>query len=143
MFAIAARIESTEPHLVEMPEPAAPAERQVLCRTLQLGVCGTDREILHSAAPLVPPDCDFLALGHECLGRVEMAGPGVSELSVGDLVVPVVRRAFPNQRHRVDLLAFGTFTERGIVREHGFSPSWCSALDWATMPGPTSRRACW
>jgi threonine dehydrogenase-like Zn-dependent dehydrogenase len=66
-----------------------------------------------------------LILGHECLARVEAAGSGVSEYRAGDLVVPVVRRAFPGQSRRVDLLPFGPFTERGIYREHGFSqPLW-------------------
>jgi threonine dehydrogenase-like Zn-dependent dehydrogenase len=37
--------------------------------------------------------------------------------------VPVVRRSLPGQTRRVDLLPFGAFTERGIVREHGFSQS--------------------
>src|SRR5262249_42543863 len=41
------------------------------------------------------------------------------------LVVPIVRRALGRQTRRVDLLPFGAFVERGIVREHGFSqPLW-------------------
>jgi threonine dehydrogenase-like Zn-dependent dehydrogenase len=64
-------------------------------------------------------------LGHECLARVEAVGPGVTKFKPGDLAVPVVRRAHPGARHRVDMLAFGEFTERGIYSEHGFSlPRW-------------------
>jgi threonine dehydrogenase-like Zn-dependent dehydrogenase len=41
------------------------------------------------------------------------------------LAVPVVRRALGKQSRRPDLLPFGSFIERGIVREHGFSqPLW-------------------
>ena len=57
---------------------AGPGE--VLCRTLELGICGTDREILHSANPWTPPGEDFLVLGHECLARIEAVGSGVSRI---------------------------------------------------------------
>jgi threonine dehydrogenase-like Zn-dependent dehydrogenase len=125
MLAISAHHGSTEPRLIDVPSPPEPADGQVLCRTLELGVCGTDRDILHSAAPWCPTSEDRLILGHECLARVESIGNGVSNVRAGDLVVPVVRRAFPGQNRRVDLLPFGPFTERGIYREHGFSqPLW-------------------
>jgi threonine dehydrogenase-like Zn-dependent dehydrogenase len=125
MLAISARRGSTEPQLIDVPPPADPGPGQVLCRTLELGVCGTDRDILHSAAPWTPAGQDYLILGHECLARIEAVGEGVSIFRSGDLVVPVVRRAFPGQTRRVDLLPFGPFTERGIYHEHGFSqPLW-------------------
>jgi len=125
MRAIAALPGSVEPEFVDLPPPAAPQRGEVLCRTLELGVCGTDREILASAAPLVPGDHPFLVLGHECLARVEQTGAGVEQFEAGDLVVPVVRRAIGQPCERVDMLPFGTYTERGIVREHGFSaPLW-------------------
>lgn len=125
MLAIAARLGTTRPAFIDVPPPREPGTGEVLCRTLELGVCGTDREILHSAAPLVPPGEDRLILGHECLARIEAVGAGVSEYHPGDLVVPVVRRALPGQTRRVDLLPFEAFTERGIVWEHGFSsPLW-------------------
>lgn len=123
--AIAAFPNSTEPRFVELPSPQAPAAGEVLCRTLELGVCGTDREILLSGQPWTPPGEPFLALGHECLAEVLAVGGGVTRFHPGDLVVPAVRRSLPGQTRRVDLLPFGTFTERGIVREHGFSqPVW-------------------
>jgi threonine dehydrogenase-like Zn-dependent dehydrogenase len=124
MQGIAAVAGSTAPRFVERPEPAAPGAGQVLCRTLRLGICGTDREILRSAQPWLPPGEEHLVLGHECLARVEAVGPGVTEVATGALVVPTVRRARPGARHRVDLLSFGDFTERGIVCEHGFSAPW-------------------
>jgi threonine dehydrogenase-like Zn-dependent dehydrogenase len=125
MLAISAHYGSTEPRLIEVSSPPEPAPGQVLCRTLELGVCGTDRDILHSAAPWCPAGEDRLILGHECLARVEAVGSDVDDYRPGDLVVPVVRRAFPGQSRRVDLLPFGPFTERGIYHEHGFSqPLW-------------------
>ena len=95
MQAIAAFRDSTAPRFVAAPPPRTPAAGEVLCRTLELGVCGTDREILHSARPWTPEGCDHLILGHECLARIEALGPGVTEFAVGDLVVPQVRRALP------------------------------------------------
>jgi glucose 1-dehydrogenase len=124
MRGIAAFPGTEVPRFVDTPEPPPPGAGQVLCRTLELGVCGTDREILRSRQPWVPPRSDHLVLGHECLARIEAVGPGVSGVTVGDLVVPAVRRPNPGARHRVDMLAFGQFVERGIVEEHGFSFPW-------------------
>jgi glucose 1-dehydrogenase len=125
MHAIAAEMGSTRPVMVDVARPREPMAGEVLCRTLELGVCGTDREILHSAKPWTPAGEDWLILGHECLARIEAVGSGVVEFRAGDLVVPIVRRPLPGQTRRVDLLPFGAFVERGIVREHGFSqPLW-------------------
>lgn len=140
MRGIAAIPGSSTPQLVDLPEPDAPGPGQVLCRTLELGVCGTDREILASEHPLVPPGELQLVLGHECLGRVEEVGPRVTDLAVGDLVVPVVRRATVKSHTRVDLLPFGQYTERGIVHEHGFSlPRWLDRPEHLFIVPPSLR----
>jgi threonine dehydrogenase-like Zn-dependent dehydrogenase len=93
MRGVASFTKSTVPRFADVPEPADPAEGQVLCRTLELGICGTDRDILASAQPWTAPGAEFLVLGHECLARVEAVGSGVTNLRPGDLVVPLVRRA--------------------------------------------------
>ncbi|MFO0902563.1 MAG: alcohol dehydrogenase catalytic domain-containing protein [Pirellulales bacterium] len=126
MIAIAARPGSSTPQLVDVPYPSRPQRDQILCRTLQLGICGTDREILLSEQPAVPHGASELLLGHECLGIVESTGADVASLRPGDLVVPVVRRALPQfaDAYRVDMLAFGCFTERGIFHEDGFSAAY-------------------
>lgn len=127
-LAIGARPGSVVPEIVELTTSATaglPGPDQVLCRTLQLGICGTDREILHSGAPWVPPGEALLVLGHECLARVEAVGSAVQDWHVGDLVVPAVRRSLPGETRRLDYLPLGRFTERGIFSEHGFSvPLW-------------------
>jgi len=121
MLAIIARTGESCPALVDVPEPEPPGEDEVLCRTLEVGICGTDREILESTKPRVPAGSQFLILGHESLARVEQVGPGVDSFCPGDLVSPMVRRP-PTPHVRADMLAFGNFTERGIVEEHGFTP---------------------
>lgn len=121
MLGIAAITGSAQPRFVEAQSPRDPAAGEVLCRTLELGVCGTDREILLSQKPWLPANSPHLILGHECLARIEAVGAGVNDYKPGDLVVPAVRRPFAGQTRRLDLLPFGTFTERGIYEEHGFS----------------------
>jgi glucose 1-dehydrogenase len=135
---IAAFPGSATPRFVAPIEPSAPKSGEVLCRTLQLGVCGTDREILHSKKPGCPPGEAFLVLGHECLAEVEQVGSGVTSLRPGDLVVPVVRRPRGNTKHRVDMLSFGEFTERGIFFEHGFSlPRWLDRPEYLCRVEPS------
>src|SRR5262249_43923944 len=79
--------------LEEVPPPS-PSGGAVLVRTLALGVCGTDREIVSGQYGAAPPGETRLILGHESLGKVETAPPG-SGLLPGDLVVGIVRRPDP------------------------------------------------
>jgi threonine dehydrogenase-like Zn-dependent dehydrogenase len=65
-------------------------------------------------------------VGHEALGKVIEAGPAVSRLSPGDLVVPMVRRPCSRRDCSAcragypDFCETGAYTERGIVGAHGF-----------------------
>ncbi len=125
MQAIVARQNQSQPSIIDIPQPAAPAADEVLCRSLQIGVCGTDREILSSQSPHLPAGQDYLVLGHECLGQVVQTGDDVADLQPGDLVVPVVRRAKDGieASHRVDMLSMGDYVECGIVGSDGFACS--------------------
>ena len=62
----------------------------MLVRTLEVGVCGTDREISEGHFGVPPEGEDVLVLGHEFLGRVERDGHGFAR---GDLVTSIVRRS--------------------------------------------------
>src|SRR5579871_5489331 len=84
------------PHSAQLDEVSDPplSDGPILIRTLALGMCGTDRDIVAGAYGWAPPGEHRLILGHESLGRVE-AVPAGSELSPGDLVVGIVRRPDP------------------------------------------------
>src|SRR4051812_8120981 len=122
MLAIGIREGSHEPELVEVDKPEA-GEGQVLVEALRVGICGTDREIIEAGAPgRIPEGAEFLILGHEALGRVAAVGKGVEGLAEGQLVAPTVRRAKSGDHAcRVDLLDSDEYTERGIMRQHGFA----------------------
>src|SRR5881397_4055124 len=72
--------------------PRITSPQQVKVRTIEVGICGTDREICNFDYGTPPQGSDYLVLGHEALGEVVEVGPGISNLKVGDLVVPTVRR---------------------------------------------------
>ena len=55
--------------IADVPE-AQPGAGQVLLRVLEVGVCGTDREISEGAFGLAPTDAAELVLGHELLGAL-------------------------------------------------------------------------
>ena len=61
------------PHSARLEDVREPAESDgsVLVRSLALGVCGTDREILNGSYGFAPPGQQRLILGHESLGVVE------------------------------------------------------------------------
>jgi len=112
--------------VVALDEPRVSSPTEVKLRMLEVGVCGTDREIasFHHGTP--PEGFDFLVLGHESLGEVVEAGPAVSRFQPGDLVVPMVRRPCPHpaclacRAGRQDFCYTDDFRERGIKQQHGF-----------------------
>jgi glucose 1-dehydrogenase len=97
---------------------------QLLVRTLALGVCGTDREILDGRYGWAPPGRDWLVLGHESVGRVTEA-PFGSGFAPGDLVVGLVRRPDPEpcvccMEGEFDMCRNGGYRECGIKELDGY-----------------------
>lgn len=107
-----------------MPRVSAPTQLKI--KTIEVGICGTDREICSFAYGTPPDGSDYLVLGHEALGEVVEVGTGVSKFKTGDLVVPTVRRPCPHdycpscRDARQDFCFTGDFTERGIKMTHGY-----------------------
>jgi threonine dehydrogenase-like Zn-dependent dehydrogenase len=109
--------------LKEVAEPE-PTEGSLLVRALQLGICGTDFDLIAGDYGWAPDGCGHLVLGHESFGEV-IEAPSASNFNKGDLVVGIVRR--PDSEPCVacaagewDMCRNGRYTERGIKERHGF-----------------------
>ena len=100
------------------------ADGAVLVRTLALGVCGTDRDIVAGHYGWAPPGHRRLVIGHESLGKVVEAPAGCG-VKAGDIVVGIVRRPDPVPCPACavgewDMCRNGRYTERGIKERNGF-----------------------
>ena len=108
----------------EIPQLVGPTEVKI--RILDVGVCGTDREICSFEYGAPPQGSDTLVIGHESLAEVVEVGPAVTRTRVGDLVVPMVRRPCAHaecvacRAGRQDFCYTGDFRERGIKEANGY-----------------------
>jgi threonine dehydrogenase-like Zn-dependent dehydrogenase len=123
-------------HVAAVPEPDGDG---VLLRVLEVGVCGTDREISHGLFGVSPDNGATLVLGHELLGVVERDGQGFAR---GDLVTATVRRSC---RHCLacsdgfpDSCLTGDYVERGITRLNGFARELVAEDPGQLVPIPRS-----
>ena len=110
--------------LTDLPEPPE-SDGPVLVKTLAVGVCGTDLEIVTGEYGWAPPGEDRLTIGHESIGQVIEAPEG-SGLAAGDLVVGIVRRPDPVPCINCavgewDMCRNGQYTEWGIKEHHGYA----------------------
>ena len=107
---------------IEDVPPVKAREGEVLVRTLEVGVCGTDREISEGLFGIAPEDESLLVLGHEALGVVEQSGYGFTR---GQLVTAIVRRSCGHctacAENSPDSCLTGDYSERGITRLHGYA----------------------
>jgi threonine dehydrogenase-like Zn-dependent dehydrogenase len=110
----------------DYPEPKLTSRSGVKLRILNVGVCGTDREIASFLYGKAPEGSDYLVIGHECVGEVVEAGPEATGFKPGDLAIPMVRRPCAHadclacRAGRPDFCYTGDYTERGIMKMHGF-----------------------
>lgn len=137
-----------EVRVLDHPCPRPEQPDDVLVRTLEVGICGTDREICEFLYGAPPAGSEHLVLGHECVGEVLEIGRAVNNLRPGDLVVPSVRRpcpassCLPCRDGRQDFCATGDFTERGIKEAHGFlAPRFVERERYLTRVPPPMRHA--
>lgn len=109
------------PHSARVERLRLP-ENDVLVRVLEVGVCGTDREIAEGLFGIAPDGGGPLVLGHELLGVVARDGDGFTK---GELVTATVRRpcghCAPCDEGAPDSCLSGDYAERGITRLHGFA----------------------
>lgn len=110
--------------IAEVPAPQ-PVPGEVLVRVHEVGLDGTDAEILAGQYGETPPGEDHLIIGHESLGQVEETTTSAEGWSSGDWVVAIVRRPDPVPclncaAGEWDMCLNGLYTERGIKGRHGF-----------------------
>jgi threonine dehydrogenase-like Zn-dependent dehydrogenase len=135
-----------EVRLVEHVAPQLSSDHQVKIRSLDVGICGTDKEICHFVYGSPPEGFDYLVIGHESLGEVTEVGSKVHGLKKGDLVVPSVRRPCthpdcqPCRDERQDFCATGDFTERGIKMRHGYMTEFYVEDEQFLTPVPANLR---
>jgi threonine dehydrogenase-like Zn-dependent dehydrogenase len=112
--------------IIDHSAPELQQDDEVKIRTLDVGICGTDREICTFVYGDPPAGSNYLVLGHEAMGEVVEVGSEVEHLKVGDFVVPSVRRpcsdenCLPCREDLQDFCSTGAYVERGIKECHGF-----------------------
>ncbi len=132
--------------LVEHPAPQSSGSHDVELRVLDVGVCGTDREIACFEYGSPPAGSPYLVIGHECLAEVTRVGSDTTGLARGDLVVPMVREPCLQPRCRAcragrqDFCDTGEFTERGIRHRHGYMTEQVIVEDRFLLPVPRALR---
>ncbi|MDX6422418.1 MAG: glucose 1-dehydrogenase [Trebonia sp.] len=126
MKAVAVFPGTREVTIIEREAPRITQPDQVELRMLDIGICGTDKEICSFEYGTPPAGDDFLVIGHEALAEIVKVGSAVTRLRPGDLVVPSVRRPCPHpgclacRSGHQDYCYTGDFTERGIKEAHGY-----------------------
>lgn len=94
----------------------------VQVKSICVGVCGTDVEMVNGDYGWASPERTRLVLGHECVARIERAQSG---FSAGEYVIPIVRRPDPVPCSSCaagewDMCRNGQYTEHGIKELDGF-----------------------
>ncbi|HEY4411512.1 MAG TPA: alcohol dehydrogenase catalytic domain-containing protein [Gaiellaceae bacterium] len=125
-------------HVTEVPDVRAGRD-ELLLRVLEVGVCGTDREISDGEFGKPPEGVDELVLGHEVLATVAEDGHGFSR---GDLVTATVRRSCTHciacEDGSPDSCLTGDYSERGITRLDGFARELVAEDATQVIPIPRS-----
>jgi threonine dehydrogenase-like Zn-dependent dehydrogenase len=109
-------------HTTRVEDVGEPTGDGVAVRVLEVGVCGTDREISEGIFGAAPDGERDLVMGHEMIGVVDRDGHGFSK---GDLVAATVRRSCGHclacAEGAPDSCLSGDYVERGIERLDGFA----------------------
>jgi threonine dehydrogenase-like Zn-dependent dehydrogenase len=132
--------------VIDHPEPGLGSPTEVKLRILDVGICGTDKEIVSFEYGTPPEGSPYLIIGHESLGEVVEVGPQVTRVKVGDLAVPTVRRPCEEpsciacRADRQDFCYSGEFTERGINQRHGYMTEFVVEEERYLNPVPRALR---
>jgi len=146
MKAVAVFPDQKKIDLIDQPEPEIKTPTGVKVQVLEVGICGTDREIAAFEYGTPPSGRDHLVIGHESLSRVIQVGPDVSTLKKGDLVVLIVRRPCSHpeciacRSGRPDFCYTGDYQERGIKGLSGYMTEFVVDEETFIVPVPSDLR---
>ncbi|WP_424005103.1 alcohol dehydrogenase catalytic domain-containing protein (plasmid) [Haloarcula salina] len=142
MQAVALYPEGPDLRVIEKERPA-PADGEVLIRTLSVGIDGSDRRIVDGEIGGDVPDGEnHLVIGHEAVGVVEDANG--TDLTEGRVVTPLVRRPADDDSRdartdELDMAPAGTFHECGIFGAHGYMAEYFTCEPEYLVALPESR----
>jgi threonine dehydrogenase-like Zn-dependent dehydrogenase len=110
-------------HSFEHTVPEIKQPDEVLVRIREVGLDGTDFNIVRYGLEDIAEGRNEIVLGHEGVGIVEAVGSAVKSVAPGDIVVVTVRRGCgkcqPCLHNQSDMCMTGLFTERGIHKVDG------------------------
>ncbi len=110
--------------LIDLPVPKIRLPDEVLIRVKEVGLDGTDFNMVQHNIQDLPPDQDQIAMGHEVVGVVEAIGTEVKTVKPGDTVTVTVRRGcgecHPCLHNMSDMCLTGRYKERGLHKLNGF-----------------------
>ncbi len=78
MKAVAVFPGSQQVKIIEQDVPRLTQPDQVALRLLDVGICGTDKEICSFAYGTPPPGDDYLVIGHESLAEISRRSDGTT-----------------------------------------------------------------
>ncbi len=111
-------------HSFELPRPSIKRPDEVLIRVKEVGLDGTDFNMVRYNLQDMAEGRDRIVIGHEVVGTVEKVGASVKSLTPGDIVTVTVRRGCgecpPCLHNMSDMCLTGRFKERGIHKLDGF-----------------------
>lgn len=124
MKAIGLKVSASGIHVLDLPAPRIRRDTEVKVRLVEVGIDGTDRNLVKHHLVDADAGVQQLVLGHEAWGVVTEVGKKVTRFHPGDPVVPTVRRGCgicaPCRNYQSDYCYTGLFKERGIHKLDGF-----------------------
>lgn len=124
MLAVGLKKDANGIHSFTTPKPEIKKPTDVIIKIKQVGLDGTDFNMVKYDSKDIAENRNEIVLGHELLGIVEKTGKKVKTLKKDDLVTMTIRRGCnicaPCLHEQSDMCMTGLFTERGIHKIDGF-----------------------
>ena len=138
----------------EIPAPAIQRPDEALIKMKEVGIDGTDINLVRNNLQDLLPYHDRMVIGHEGVGVIVETGTAVKSLQAGDLVAITVRRGCnecsPCLNNASDMCLTGRYQERGLHKLDGFLTEYIveqeqylvkvppEVSDWAVLTEPIS-----